>query len=248
MKKAIIFDVDGTAMPIGDGNWPTERLKAAIARLQPEYHISTATGRSGKDATEVIKFLGLTDSCIIASGTEIYNPLEEKVVWREAIPISTYDHIRQALKNCDSAIWSGDYHEHDQVAHSPDLILSGSVSVIYIIAVEDLEADRVVELLQHPDLTIINMHSYWDQSKRDIHIHSVKASKEHAVAELLKREGIKKEDSIVIGDGLNDTHLFAAGGLKVAMGNAQAELKERADLVIGDVADDGLAEYLESLT
>jgi hydroxymethylpyrimidine pyrophosphatase-like HAD family hydrolase len=48
-------------------------------------------------------------------------------------------------------------------------------------------------------------------------------------------------------DGLNDFHLFRAGGTKIAMGNADIELKKQADIVIGDVDNDGLAEYLEKL-
>lgn len=52
---------------------------------------------------------------------------------------------------------------------------------------------------------------------------------------------------IGIGDGANDIHLFNAVGLKVAMGNAVPSLKEKADIVIGHVTDDGLAQYFEDL-
>lgn len=245
-KKAIIFDIDGTAMPIGEGNWPSERLAAAIKSLQTSYHLSTATGRSSEYVLEIIKFLGLRDDCIIAAGTEIYDPINRKIVWVEKIPEHTYKFIEQALSHCKSQVFSGQTHEGGHTANHVHELLADNVSVLYVIATEESEAETLLRKLQHPDLQIINMHSYWNDDLRDIHIHSAKASKEHAVAELLKRLDVRKEDSIVIGDGLNDTHLFAAGGLRVAMGNARAELKKQADMVIDDVAEDGLAVYLES--
>lgn len=50
-----------------------------------------------------------------------------------------------------------------------------------------------------------------------------------------------------VGDGHNDIHLFNAVGHKVAMGNAVPELKEAADVVIGSVSENGLAEFLQDI-
>ena len=82
---------------------------------------------------------------------------------------------------------------------------------------------------------------------KDIHILNREATKEHAVAELLKLIGIEKENTIGVGDGHNDIHLFNAVEKKVAMGNAVDGLKSQANLVIESVTDDGLATYFESL-
>lgn len=82
---------------------------------------------------------------------------------------------------------------------------------------------------------------------KDLHVTHHKATKEHAVEELLKRLKINKRDTIGIGDSNNDMPLFASVGYKVAMGNAVTELKESADKVIDSVKKDGLADYLESL-
>ena len=234
-------------MPIGDGNWPTEKLKLAITNLKDQYYISTATGRSSQYALDLIEYLGLEDDCIIAAGTEIYDPNTKQMVWIEKIPETAYAHIESVLSNNKDKIFSAQNRMDGFTGKDAGHLLDGSTSVLYLIAIDKQDAHKLTKVLQHPKLQIINMHSFWGSHLRDIHIHSVKASKEHAVIELLKRLGVNKEDSIVIGDGLNDTHLFAAGGLRVAMGNAVPELKSQADLIIGDVADDGLSEYLESL-
>ena len=82
---------------------------------------------------------------------------------------------------------------------------------------------------------------------RDLHFINEFATKEHTIAELLKHLHIDKKDTIGVWDGHNDIHLFNAVGYKIAMGNAVEDLKQRADIIIGNVQDDGLATYLESL-
>ncbi len=246
-NKAIIFDIDGTAMPIGDNNWPSDRLRKAIANIKKKYFISTATGRSFYDMKEIIDFLDLTDGCILASGSEIYSPIHNRFDWQVLIPLHVYSHISRALEGCNNKIWSSEYSKRDQIASKPEKILDGRVSVIYVVELEVSEAVRLADLLKHPDIYCQIIHSYFDYSKRDIHICSAKASKKLALEELIRILNVNKEDTIVVGDGLNDLQLFEAGGTKVAMGNAVPELKATADIVIGDVADDGLAEYLERL-
>lgn len=52
---------------------------------------------------------------------------------------------------------------------------------------------------------------------------------------------------IVFGDSENDLDSFQVSGLRVAMGNATEKLKAAADIVIGDVDDDGLSKFLGEL-
>lgn len=249
-KKAIIFDVDGTIMPIGRDQeflLPSERLKKVIKKLEGEYLISMATGRNLQYAEHIINFLELNGKCVLSGGTEIYSPTTKKMVWRAIIPETTFGAIISALSDCNAEVFNQDKFVVGVSGKTVKKLLNSQTTVVYVLAVEPEEAEELVSKLQHPELTVINMESFQSPSLRDIHIHSKDASKEHAVKELLKIEGIDKNDCIVVGDGLNDFHLFRAGGTKIAMGNADIELKKQADIVIGDVDNDGLAEYLESL-
>lgn len=81
----------------------------------------------------------------------------------------------------------------------------------------------------------------------DIHITNRNATKEHAIKKLLKIVNIDRENTIGVGDGHNDIHLFNAVNHKVAMGNAVNELKVASDEVISNVDEEGFAQYLESL-
>ena len=47
------------------------------------------------------------------------------------------------------------------------------------------------------------------------------------------------------GDGENDSFMFEESGLKIAMGNAEEMLKQRADYVTSSNRHDGAAEAIE---
>ena len=54
------------------------------------------------------------------------------------------------------------------------------------------------------------------------------------ILNMLKRVGGRPEDAVVFGDGLNDISMFRKPFFSIAMGNAKAELKERADYITDD--------------
>ncbi len=251
--KAIIFDIDGTIMPQGSPNDPTlmpsERFKLAIQNLKQEYYIAFASGRAQRHVQHIIEFLEFEDENIISAGTEIINAKTGKITWSQGFSAPARAHMLKVLENCEYRIATPQQKSimHDFDSTELENELNYDTTALYIMGVPPKEAQQLVEKLTDSELTIVNMHHYKNYELRDIHITSHKASKEHAVNELLRRQGITKENTIVVGDGSNDLLLFKAGGTKVAMGNAAPELKAEADIIIGDVKDDGLAEYLESL-
>jgi len=66
-------------------------------------------------------------------------------------------------------------------------------------------------------------------------------SKGAALTEILADLGIAADESLSIGDSENDESLFEATGFSVAMGNASAELKAKADWLTATNAQDGVA-------
>ncbi|MDJ1371600.1 Cof-type HAD-IIB family hydrolase [Gulosibacter molinativorax] len=57
---------------------------------------------------------------------------------------------------------------------------------------------------------------------------------------VLKRVGIERANSVAIGDSMNDRYMLEVAGLGIAMGNASAELKARADSVTRTIDEDGV--------
>ena len=63
------------------------------------------------------------------------------------------------------------------------------------------------------------------------------------VAELL---GFTAAETVACGDGENDRELLDWAGFRVAVANAHDEILERADLVVPDVEDEGVAQLLDA--
>lgn len=63
----------------------------------------------------------------------------------------------------------------------------------------------------------------------------------------LEYTGIKREDSIGIGDGPNDFEMIDFAGTGVAMGNGVPALKEHADYVTDTVTNDGIYKAFDHL-
>ena len=78
-------------------------------------------------------------------------------------------------------------------------------------------------------------------------VYSKDGSKGRALAALRKYLGISREETACIGDGENDLSMFEAAGVKIAMGNAVLELKEKADYVTASNDRDGAAEAIEKV-
>lgn len=70
-------------------------------------------------------------------------------------------------------------------------------------------------------------------------------SKGVALRWLAANYGIKPEETLAIGDSLNDLEMIRAAGLGVAMGNASLEVKAQAGAVVAGNEADGVAEAIE---
>ena len=61
-----------------------------------------------------------------------------------------------------------------------------------------------------------------------------------AIEVILDKLGLKPENAVAFGDGLNDIEMLQTVGCGVAMGNAHEELKKHADYVAKPVYEDGV--------
>ena len=81
----------------------------------------------------------------------------------------------------------------------------------------------------------------------DVEVGSREADKGLAMKELAERLNIRKEQIMAIGDNGNDLGLLLAAGTAVAMGNAEDEVKQIADIVTDSNEEDGAAKIIEKI-
>lgn len=252
-ERAIIFDIDGTAIDSPKQKLPSKALTDSIDRAKQRYYLSAATGRVWSFVKPVLQGMHLTDPSIISAGTQICNPTTGEILWQKTIPQKSLGEVIEILKtNPGYKILYGDYTEDDYLEnrgiYPQEFVEQGSVYFLNQIFVPDTKAVEVSDKLNRIEGVTCVMVSSQKSGCRDIHIVNKAATKEHAVAELLKILKVNKANSIGIGDSYNDVHLFNAVGYKVAVENSIPELKEVADKIIGSVKEDGMAKYLDTLS
>ncbi len=71
------------------------------------------------------------------------------------------------------------------------------------------------------------------------------ANKGRVVETLARRFGLGTDQVATIGDGDNDTLMFAKSGFSIAMGNADDDVKAKADVVTDSTEADGWAKAVE---
>ncbi len=105
------------------------------------------------------------------------------------------------------------------------------------------ENDKEVELPEHllSDLRSVR----WDAISSDILLKD--SSKAAGVAKVVEKLGLKPENVLVFGDGLNDIEVFDYAGISIAMGESHPELQKHADYITKKVEEDGIQSALEEL-
>ena len=73
------------------------------------------------------------------------------------------------------------------------------------------------------------------------------ANKGRVVETLAKRLNLHPHQIATIGDGDNDTLMFSKGGLSIAMGEADDDVKAKADHVTASNDEDGFAKAVREL-
>jgi Cof subfamily protein (haloacid dehalogenase superfamily) len=245
MYKAVILDLDGTAIPNRRDGIPSERVINAVKKaIEKKVKITAATGRGIKLAKEIIDKLGITSPCIVNGGTRIIDPVTEKVLWEKSLDKSQVEKIMEVALEYQYPV----FFSEDMEGTLPKYKISKSDErIIYIEPVTKEDTVVILEKLSKiPDITAHKVIS-WTPDHYDIHITHKEATKRHSLEVLLEILGVHKSELVAIGDSNNDLPLFDLAGYKVAMDNGSEDLKAQADLIAPSVSEDGVAVVLEDL-
>lgn len=250
-QKTIIFDIDGTAIDSPAQKIPSKRLVGAAQRIRRDYNLCAATGRAWSFAAPVIQNMKLTDPCIVSGGTQICDPQTGRVIWQcdiDQADIASVIEIARQYPDYKVLYNDSDEDAYLYGGHSvAELEITGPTYFFEFIFVPSTVAPEIITKLSEIEGIACTLVVAQRQGFNDIHVTNRNATKEHAVARLLSILEADSSQTVGIGDGHNDIHLFRAVNHKVAMGNAVPELIAAADTVIKGVTTDGLAEFFEQI-
>lgn len=239
--KALICDVDGTLLSKNIGKVPSEKVTQAIRKAQSTIHVGIATARPFFLIEHIVKHVGLKGPSIINGGAQIVHVETGKTIWEQTLLEKDLHEVFSIIKKLNIPFFMND----DGIDMQPsDSYIPKKPYSITTTRIPQKDAEALVEAVTH--IPSISAHKFiWQEGFMGVSINHASATKQHAILEITKSLRIDTHEIIGVGDSYNDFPLLMACGLKIAMGNANNELKAIADYVAPSVDEDGVADIIE---
>lgn len=260
--KLLALDLDDTLLD--EQSQISERNLRAIAEAKRRGLLVTiATGRMFNSARRYAEQLQIDLPVIAYHGALIKNPQSGEELWHCPVPrdlaaavimqveaagfhINVY--FEDSLYTQEENEYTRYYEDFASVAITPvgDLVSfmerfpQGPTKLTIIDwdgRIERLEKSLNAELGEQ--LKILQSRPYF------LEITCTKATKGQALQFLAQKQGIRREETVAIGDSYNDLDMIQYAGLGVAVANARREVRDAADLVTVTNGEDGVAEVIE---
>ena len=258
--KLVAFDLDGTL--IGRDLTLTARVLDAVARMRAAGVAGCiVTGRMYRAAVGYARQLGFDSPLVCYQGAAVIDPSGDNIL--RDIPVPN-DVVRTIIDNVErdrlhlQLYRNDDYYCEERNRFSdmyariagiqPVIVPSLRESFSYSLATKAIviadppEAERYERVLRDA----LGDRAYVTRSLPEfVEVMNPTVDKGDALAFVAERLGVETDEIVAIGDSWNDAPLLRRAGFAIAMGSAPQELRDVADVVVGDVSEDGVAEAIE---
>lgn len=241
--KAIFLDVDGTLVVNSKDAIPTERVTTAINSVSSKLHVSLATGRPLFIAEPIIRHLQLSGPCIVNDGTQIFDPITNRIIDEIVMNPADVAQTYGVLKRHNVKIFVND--GIDEFAYDGSDRTQKKTLGLFVPELTRVTADVIIEELHTMSGIKALKGVDWTKEREYVVVCDQQATKLAGIQKIARMFGIQTHEIIGVGDGYNDFPLLMACGLKIAMGNAVPELKAIADFIAPSVEEDGVATVIE---
>jgi Cof subfamily protein (haloacid dehalogenase superfamily) len=212
-------------------------------------------------AQKIARQVGLNVPIITYQGSLIKNLLDEEILYERSVPVEVakklYDYCREHGLHLQSYIEDKLYvsEESDKIKGyarqsnipytiEPDFsrIINHEKQTKLLIIDEPAKLDALLPELKQ----LFGSQVHLTKSKPNyLEFMHPEGTKGHALRFLAAHYGIPMEETIAMGDAMNDHEMVESAGLGVAMENAVPALKEIADYITLSNNDDGVAHVLK---
>lgn len=257
--KLLALDIDGTLL--NSERKLTARTESAIKQaIRSGVMVTLCTGRPIQGVRKYIDALGLTAPIITYNGAEIVDPVENKTLFCERLGYADALKIIEMGKKegFTMCIWSEgalyglplddlvrDYQKISGVealeANDPEALAIQGITKIIWYSTPERVSEWMLKL-KDEEFESVNFST---SNPAFLELFSGKVSKRIAMQRLAEALSVSAEQTVAVGDGLNDIPMLEFAGLGIAMGNASSEVKAIADEVVGDNDSDGVATAIE---
>jgi Cof subfamily protein (haloacid dehalogenase superfamily) len=264
--KLVCIDVDGTLL--NNKHRITKRTKEILLKAhEMGVHIVISTGRMYTDAEYYSNLIGVKSPVIASNGAFIKEKNTDKEIYKnvlgESLALELLDLFRKyhiqpyfctphkfyygdimfKLFYLATKIMGSRSNKLDmKYVHSWDRwqkILHQEKDNIVKSEIIYRDAALICEL--RDELKHLTQLEIVDSSRHNIEITRKGVSKGKAVEMLAEHYGLNREEIITIGDSENDLPMIEYAGLGIAMGNASARVKQKADYITDSNDEEGVA-------
>lgn len=258
--KLVVSDMDGTLFG-KDEQLPDFAAGFSEALLERGILFAVATGRSLPLSRKFTTVLRPTAPCVYANGALICS--DTQVIRKVMIPLSPLKDILDYAVECGMSV-TINWDETDDIVlkHTPWTLeqnkLFGIYKTEYYPTEEEWRTRSVYKILvkdkQHHIERVTERLKALPQSCAFVKYETGAAeimpsglNKAQGVLQLAEALQIDKADVLAIGDFFNDIEMMTSVGWSAAVGNAIAEVKERAGYICKGEEAFGVKEAIEAL-
>ena len=252
--KIAFFDIDDTLRVKKTGYMP-ESVKTVFEGLQKKGILTgIASGRALYGVVPEIRtlepdyFVTINGSYVVdKKGNEVFNqPIAQKIT-KQYVDWAKSQGIEYGFAGKDKPVVSSRTSLIDDAMIpvygicdvDPDFHLNNDVYHMWTFSENNAELSLPLDLAEQVRLVP------WHEHSSDVVKNGI--SKASGVSHVLEENDWKAVNALMFGDGLNDMEIFDYVGLKIAMGNAVPELKEKANFITKTIEEDGILYAMEEL-
>lgn len=262
--RCFAFDLDGTLLH--SGAYLTERTKSILRLLMKQNKtIVIASGRIPGEITHLTSAVDLSHYdyayFISYNGGRAEHPVSGTVVYESKFDPSHYEKIVHELyrRNLPIHVFSPEgIYLSENISDILQIDKNAPIRHIYA----DLRTTTITHaykfLILGDSMTLNSLRNeltamfpyveIFKSHDRLLEIVPTNGTKGAALRNLSVKLGIKQDEIMAFGDEQNDISMLKASGYRIAMANANPSLFEISDVIISHHDEDGVAEYLESIS
>ncbi|MED3653636.1 Cof-type HAD-IIB family hydrolase [Heyndrickxia sporothermodurans] len=236
--RLIALDMDGTLL--NSKEEISEENKRVIARAKENgIHIVLSTGRNFATVHEFAEDLELNSFLVTVNGGEIWDS-SGKLLERNLLQVEQIK-MMWDLKNLhNTKFWAITVDKVFRDEFPDENTFADYEWLKFGFDVEDDNARKIImEELEKNKLQVTN------SSPTNLEVNPYGISKAKALEKVCERIGITMENVMAMGDSMNDIAMIKSAGIGIAMGNAQAIVKEAADWITDTNDNDGVAKAIQ---
>jgi Cof subfamily protein (haloacid dehalogenase superfamily) len=261
--KVLAVDLDGTLLDLHGK--PHERdVRALRAAASAGVHLTILTGRLYSGTRASVEALGLTGPVGCADGSHVVRASDHATLLHHGLRGNHAEAVRDALVRNGPATF---LFAQDAIAHDPQgepflgYVRTWSTDVRPTVAVGEHEWWKSEEGITAVVAvgTAEQIHGTRDEIERSVGAaaqmsafpirrvpnswgliaRAAGGTKGSALAFVATHHGCTPEETVCVGDWLNDVSMFAVAGRSYAMGHAPDEVKKAATAVLPETAEKG---------